>query len=78
MLVYLPILALEGVEGKIFRPMALAVIFALLGSMLFSLTVMPVLARRSRERHYVREGAHVRYRLATRHVTGSSRADNQG
>ena len=44
MLVYLPILALEGVEGKMFRPMALTVIFALLGSMLFSLTVMPVLA----------------------------------
>lgn len=55
MLVYLPILALEGVEGKMFRPMALTVIFALLGSMLFSLTVMPVLAsfllpRRLRER----------------------------
>ena len=44
MLVYLPILALEGVEGKMFRPMALTVIFALLGSMVFSLTLMPVLA----------------------------------
>ncbi len=44
MLVYLPILALEGVEGKMFRPMALTVIFALLGSMVFSITVMPVLA----------------------------------
>jgi cobalt-zinc-cadmium resistance protein CzcA len=31
MIVYLPILALEGVEGKLFRPMALTVIFALLG-----------------------------------------------
>ena len=30
-LVYLPILTLEGVEGKLFRPMALTVIFALLG-----------------------------------------------
>jgi cobalt-zinc-cadmium resistance protein CzcA len=43
-IVYLPILALEGVEGKLFRPMALTVIFALLGSMLLSLTLMPVLA----------------------------------
>lgn len=55
MLVYLPILALEGVEGKMFRPMALTVIFALLGSMIFSVTVMPVLAsfvlpRKIRER----------------------------
>ncbi len=43
-IVYLPILALEGVEGKLFRPMALTVIFALVGSMLLSLTLMPVLA----------------------------------
>jgi heavy metal efflux system protein len=44
MIVYLPILTLEGVEGKLFRPMALTVIFALAGSMLLSLTLMPVLA----------------------------------
>jgi cobalt-zinc-cadmium resistance protein CzcA len=44
MLVYVPILALEGVEGKLFRPMALTVIFALAGSLVLSLTVMPVLA----------------------------------
>lgn len=44
LIVYLPILTLEGVEGKLFRPMALTVIFALLGSMLISLTLMPVLA----------------------------------
>jgi heavy metal efflux system protein len=44
MIVYLPILALEGMEGKLFRPMALTVIFALLGSMALSLTLMPVLA----------------------------------
>ncbi|GHG96476.1 CusA/CzcA family heavy metal efflux RND transporter [Comamonas sp. JC664] len=44
MVVYLPILALEGVEGKLFRPMALTVIFALLGSALLSMTLMPVLA----------------------------------
>jgi len=44
MIVYLPILTLEGVEGKLFRPMALTVIFALMGSMVLSLTLMPVLA----------------------------------
>jgi cobalt-zinc-cadmium resistance protein CzcA len=44
MIVFLPILALEGVEGKLFRPMALTMIFALLGSMVISLTLMPVLA----------------------------------
>ena len=43
LVVYLPILALEGIEGKMFRPMALTVIFALAGSMLLSLTLTPVL-----------------------------------
>jgi heavy metal efflux system protein len=43
-IVYLPILALEGTEGKMFRPMALTVICALAGSLLLSLTLMPVLA----------------------------------
>ena len=43
-IVYLPILALEGVEGRLFRPMALTVIFALAGSMILSVTLMPVLA----------------------------------
>ena len=44
LIVYLPILSLEGVEGKLFQPMALTVIFALLGSLVLSLTLMPVLA----------------------------------
>ncbi len=44
MIVYLPILTLQGVEGKLFRPMALTVVFALAASMLLSLTLMPVLA----------------------------------
>ncbi|RIK77018.1 MAG: CusA/CzcA family heavy metal efflux RND transporter [Planctomycetota bacterium] len=44
MIVYLPILTLEGIEGKLFRPMALTVIFALAGSMILSMTLMPVLA----------------------------------
>jgi heavy metal efflux system protein len=41
MIVYLPILSLTGIEGKMFQPMALTVIFALLGSLLLSLTFIP-------------------------------------
>ncbi len=41
MIVYLPILTLQGIEGKLFRPMALTVVFALAGSMVMSLTLMP-------------------------------------
>ncbi|MES1241221.1 MAG: CusA/CzcA family heavy metal efflux RND transporter [Acidobacteriota bacterium] len=44
MIVYLPILALRGVEGKMFRPMALTVVFALAASLICALTLMPVLA----------------------------------
>lgn len=42
--VYLPILMLEGTEGKLFRPMALTVLFALAGSLIISMTLMPALA----------------------------------
>ena len=44
LLVYVPILSLRGIEGKMFRPMALTVIFALLTSLLLALLLMPVLA----------------------------------
>ncbi len=44
LIVFLPVLTLEGIEGKLFRPMALTMIFALLGSLLMSLMLMPVLA----------------------------------
>lgn len=43
-IVYLPILALQGTEGKLFKPMALTVLFALAGSLVLSLTLMPALA----------------------------------
>ena len=43
-IVYLPLLGLRGVEGKMFRPMALTVVFALVASLLCALTLMPVLA----------------------------------
>jgi cobalt-zinc-cadmium resistance protein CzcA len=43
-LVYVPILALTGIEAKMFRPMALTVILALAGSLLLAVTVTPLLA----------------------------------
>ena len=43
-LVYVPLLALEGVEGRMFRPMALTVLFALGTAFFLSLTVVPALA----------------------------------
>jgi cobalt-zinc-cadmium resistance protein CzcA len=41
MVVYLPILTLTGVEGKMFHPMAWTVIIALLGALIFAITFMP-------------------------------------
>jgi cobalt-zinc-cadmium resistance protein CzcA len=64
-IVYVPILALTGIEGKLFRPMALTVLFALAGAFVLSLTLVPVLAsyavrpsevrRETRLLHAVRE-----------------------
>lgn len=45
LLVYIPILALQGVEGAMFRPMALTVVFALLSSLILSLTFVPAAAK---------------------------------
>lgn len=42
--VFLPLLTLQGLEGKFFVPVALAIVFALGGSLVLSLTVIPVLA----------------------------------
>ena len=44
MLVFLPLLTLQGLEGKLFAPVALTIVFALSASLLLSLTVIPVLA----------------------------------
>lgn len=41
LLVYLPLLALEGVEGKMFRPMAATMALALFGSLIFAVVVFP-------------------------------------
>ncbi len=43
-LVFLPLLALQGLEGKLFAPVAITIIIALSGSLLLSLTLIPVLA----------------------------------
>lgn len=55
MIVYLPLLTLRGIEGKMFRPMALTIFFAILGSFILSLTYVPMasslfLKRQSGER----------------------------
>jgi cobalt-zinc-cadmium resistance protein CzcA len=61
-IVYLPIMALQSVEGKMFRPMAMTIVFALAGSMICALTLMPVLA--SLFLKNVKETEPVLYRLA--------------
>ena len=43
-IVFLPLLTLQGLEGKLFIPVALTIVFALAGSLVLSLTVIPVLA----------------------------------
>ena len=44
LIVYLPILTLQGIEGKMFKPMAQTVAFALLGAFLLSLTYIPMMS----------------------------------
>ncbi len=44
LIVYLPILALVGIEGKMFKPMAQTVIFAILGAFILSLTYVPMVS----------------------------------
>jgi len=43
-IVFLPLMTLQGLEGKLFIPVALTIVFALAGSLLLSLTVIPMLA----------------------------------
>ena len=44
MMVYLPLMALEGVEGRMFKPMAITVALALFGALVFTLTAFPALS----------------------------------
>ncbi|MBN4075299.1 MAG: CusA/CzcA family heavy metal efflux RND transporter [SAR86 cluster bacterium] len=43
-IVFLPLLTLEGLEGKLFGPVTMTIVFALLGSLVLSLTLIPVIA----------------------------------
>jgi cobalt-zinc-cadmium resistance protein CzcA len=52
-LVFLPLLSLQGLEGKLFAPVALTIVFALSGSLLLSLTLIPVLSSMA-----LKSGAH--------------------
>ena len=52
-IVFLPLLTLQGLEGKMFGPVALTIVFALASSLLLSLTVVPVLAS-----YLIKRGAH--------------------
>jgi cobalt-zinc-cadmium resistance protein CzcA len=62
MIVYLPILSLTGIEGKMFKPMALTVVFALLGSLILSLTYVPAaMTFLLRGRVSEKEGPAIRY-----------------
>lgn len=44
LIVYLPIFALDGIEGKMFKPMAQTVVFALIGAFILSLTYVPMMS----------------------------------
>jgi cobalt-zinc-cadmium resistance protein CzcA len=55
LVVFIPVLTLEGIEGKMFRPMAWTFIFAMLGALVVAITLSPILSyyllpRRARER----------------------------
>ncbi len=63
--VYLPILALTGVEGKMFHPMAMTVIFALVAAFILSLTFVPAMVAIC-VRGRVRESENILIRLAKR------------
>ncbi len=68
-LVFLPVLALTGVQGALFRPLAMAYVFATLASLLVALTVTPaltllLLARRGHRAHESRPLAWLKLRYA--------------
>lgn len=44
LIVYIPILSLEGIEGKMFKPMAYTIAFAILGAFILSITYVPMMA----------------------------------
>lgn len=79
LVVFVPILSLTGIEGKMFRPMAQTVGFALIGALLFSVTYVPALAAlvlKPRERENRSE--RVMYQLRIRYESMLNRALNRG
>jgi cobalt-zinc-cadmium resistance protein CzcA len=62
LIVYLPILSLTGIEGKMFRPMALTVSFAILGAMLLCLTFVPAATAWALKKDIKEEGT-IAYRI---------------
>jgi cobalt-zinc-cadmium resistance protein CzcA len=60
MMVFVPLLTLQGLEGKLFAPVAFTILFALITSLLLSLTVIPVLAS-----IFLRGGHHASPRLVS-------------
>lgn len=60
-IVFVPLFLLQGMEGKMFRPLALTVCFAMLGSLLVSFTIVPVLCS-----HFVRRRAASRENVLVR------------
>ena len=62
LIVYLPILSLTGIEGKMFRPMALTVSFAIIGAMLLCLTYVPAATAWALKRDIKEEGT-LAYRI---------------
>ncbi len=76
-IVYLPVLALTGIEGKLFRPMATTVLLALGGAFILSLTLVPVLTsylvREKEGEHetWLLRKAHALYLPAFRRVRGA-------
>lgn len=83
MVVYLPILTLTGVEGKMFTPMALTVILALVGAMILSMTFVPacialfVTGKVSETENFFMRGAKslyapaLRFALSQRHIVAA-------
>ncbi|NML64140.1 CusA/CzcA family heavy metal efflux RND transporter [Hymenobacter sp. RP-2-7] len=62
LIVYFPILSLTGIEGKMFRPMALTVSFAIVGAMLLCLTYVPAATAWALKRDIKEEGT-IAYRI---------------
>ena len=65
--VFLPLMTLQGLEGKFFVPVALTIAFALAGSLLLSLTVIPVLSS-----YFLKEVKHEEYLQGFRNLAGTT------